>query len=50
MNLTLNGIDAMKGTAGGGELIIQSEAGEAQLLISAAIPVWDCPRTVAAHA
>ena len=34
MNLMLNGIDAMKGTAGGGELTIKSEAGNAQLLIS----------------
>jgi len=34
MNLMLNGIDAMKGTTGGGELIIRSEAGDGQLLIS----------------
>jgi len=34
MNLMLNGIDAMKGTAGGAELTIKSEAGDAQLLIS----------------
>jgi PAS domain S-box-containing protein len=34
MNLMLNGIDAMKGTTGGGELTIKSEAGDAQLLIS----------------
>jgi PAS domain S-box-containing protein len=34
MNLMLNGIDAMKGTAGGGELTIKSEAGDGQLLIS----------------
>jgi len=34
MNLMLNGIDAMKGTTGGGELAIKSEAGDAQLLIS----------------
>ena len=34
MNLMLNGIDAMKGTPGGGELTIKSEAGDAQLLIS----------------
>jgi len=34
MNLMLNGIDAMKGTTGGGELTIKSGAGDAQLLIS----------------
>jgi PAS domain S-box-containing protein len=34
MNLMLNGMDSMKGTAGGGELAIKSEAGDAQLLIS----------------
>ena len=34
MNLMLNGIDAMKGTTGGGELTIKSEAGDAQLLVS----------------
>ena len=34
MNLMLNGIDAMKGTSGGGELAIKSEAGDGQLLIS----------------
>jgi len=34
MNLMLNGIDAMKGTTGEGELTIKSEAGDAQLLIS----------------
>ena len=34
MNLMLNGIDAMKGTIGGGELTIKSVAGDAQLLIS----------------
>jgi PAS domain S-box-containing protein len=34
MNLMLNGIDAMKGTTGGGELTIKSEAGDGQLLIS----------------
>src|SRR2546427_2091961 len=34
MNLMLNGIDAMKGMSGGGELTIKSEAGDAQLLIS----------------
>jgi signal transduction histidine kinase len=34
MNLMLNGIDAMKGTTGGGALTIKSEAGHAQLLIS----------------
>jgi len=34
MNLMLNGIDAMKGTTGGRELTIKSEAGDAQLLIS----------------
>jgi len=34
MNLMLNGIDAMKGTTGGGELTIRSEAGDGQLLIS----------------
>jgi signal transduction histidine kinase len=34
MNLMLNGIDAMKGTTGGGELTIRSETCDAQLLIS----------------
>jgi signal transduction histidine kinase len=34
MNLMLNGIDAMKGTTGGGELAIKSEADDGQLLIS----------------
>jgi PAS domain S-box-containing protein len=34
MNLMLNGIDAMKGTTGEGELTIKSEAGDGQLLIS----------------
>src|SRR3981189_2870875 len=34
MNLMLNGIDAMKGRAGGGELTIKSVAGDGQLLIS----------------
>jgi PAS domain S-box-containing protein len=34
MNLMLNGFDAMKETTGGGELIIKSEAGDGQLLIS----------------
>jgi len=34
MNLMLNGIDAMKGTTGGGELTIKSEADGGQLLIS----------------
>jgi PAS domain S-box-containing protein len=34
MNLMLNGIDAMKGTPGGGKLTITSEAADAQLLIS----------------
>jgi signal transduction histidine kinase len=34
MNLMLNGIDAMKGTTGGGELTIKSEVGDGQLLIS----------------
>src|SRR6266404_2549215 len=34
MNLMLNGIDAMKGTTGGGELIIKSEPDDGQLLIS----------------
>jgi C4-dicarboxylate-specific signal transduction histidine kinase len=34
MNLMLNGIDAMKGTTDGSELIIKSEAGDGQLLIS----------------
>ena len=34
MNLMLNGIDAMKGTPGGGELTIKSEADDGQLLIS----------------
>jgi signal transduction histidine kinase len=34
MNLMLNGIDAMKGTNGGGELAIKSEADDGQLLIS----------------
>src|SRR6266481_173251 len=34
MNLMLNGIDAMKETADGGELTIKSEASDGQLLIS----------------
>jgi PAS domain S-box-containing protein len=34
MNLMLNGIDAIKGTTGGGELTIKSEAGDSQVLIS----------------
>ena len=34
MNLMLNGIDAMKGTTEGGELAIQSEIADGQLLIS----------------
>src|ERR1700692_4842010 len=34
MNLMLNGIDAMKGTTGRGELTIKSEAANGQLLIS----------------
>ena len=34
MNLMLNGIDAMKETSGGSELIIKSEADNGQLLIS----------------
>jgi PAS domain S-box-containing protein len=34
MNLMLNGIDAMNGTTGGGELTIKSEASDDQLLIS----------------
>jgi PAS domain S-box-containing protein len=34
MNLMLNGIDAMKESAGGGELTIKSEASDSQLLIS----------------
>jgi PAS domain S-box-containing protein len=34
MNLMLNGIDAMKGTAEGGELAIKSEIADGQLLIS----------------
>jgi signal transduction histidine kinase len=34
MNLMLNGIDAMKGTTGGGELTIKSKADHGQLLIS----------------
>jgi C4-dicarboxylate-specific signal transduction histidine kinase len=34
MNLMINGIDAMKGTIGGGELTIKSEVGDAGLLIS----------------
>jgi signal transduction histidine kinase len=34
MNLMLNGIDAMKETRGGSELIIKSEADNGQLLIS----------------
>jgi len=34
MNLMLNGIDAMKETTGGGELIIKSETDDGQLLIS----------------
>jgi signal transduction histidine kinase len=34
MNLMLNGIDAIKETAGGGELLIKSEPDDGQLLIS----------------
>jgi signal transduction histidine kinase len=34
MNLMLNGIDAMKGTTGGGELTIKSEPSDGQLVIS----------------
>jgi PAS domain S-box-containing protein len=34
MNLMLNGIDAMKGTTGGGELTVKSETSDSQLLIS----------------
>jgi PAS domain S-box-containing protein len=34
MNLMLNGIDAMKGKAGGGGLTVKSEASDTQLLIS----------------
>ena len=34
MNLMLNGIDAMKGTNGGGELTIKSEADDGQVLVS----------------
>jgi len=34
MNLMLNGIEAMKGTTGGGELTIKSEADDGRLLIS----------------
>src|ERR1700730_6403475 len=34
MNLMLNGIDAMKGTAGEGELTIKSETGDGQVLVS----------------
>jgi len=34
MNLMINGIDAMKGAIGGGELTIKSEVGDTQLLIS----------------
>jgi C4-dicarboxylate-specific signal transduction histidine kinase len=34
MNLMINGIDAMKGAMGGGELAIKSEVGDAGLLIS----------------
>src|ERR1700720_3849906 len=34
MNLMLNGVDALKETTGGGELTIQSEAGDGQLQIS----------------
>src|SRR6266853_5017867 len=34
MNLMLNGIDAMKETSGGSELVIKSEADDGQLLIS----------------
>src|ERR1700751_1231258 len=37
MNLMLNGIDAMKDTAGGVELTIKSEAGDGQLLISVSV-------------
>src|SRR3981189_1643671 len=34
MNLMLNGIDAMKGTTGGGELIIKSQPANGLVLIS----------------
>jgi signal transduction histidine kinase len=34
MNLMLNGIDAMKGTTGEGELTIKSETGDGQVLVS----------------
>ena len=34
LNLMLNGIDAMNGTSGGGELTVKSEGGDAELLIS----------------
>src|ERR1700720_68571 len=34
MNLMLNGIDAMKGTTGGGKLTIKSEPDDGQLVIS----------------
>jgi signal transduction histidine kinase len=34
MNLMLNGIDAMKGTTGEGELTIKSEAEDGQVLVS----------------
>jgi signal transduction histidine kinase len=34
MNLMLNGIDAMKGTTGEGELTIKSEADDGQVLVS----------------
>ena len=34
MNLMLNGIDAMKGTTGRGELTVKSEASDGQLLVS----------------
>ena len=34
MNLMLNGVDAMKGTTGGGELTIKSETSDGRLLIS----------------
>jgi signal transduction histidine kinase len=34
MNLMINGIDAMKGTIGGGELTIKSEVGDNGLVIS----------------
>ena len=34
MNLMLNGVDAMRGTTGGGELTIKSETSDGQLLIS----------------